>query len=128
LGNEIHSGGGRLRGLPPRRFSAAQSSLVEKYIHANLGYELNLFDLANLVRLSPRQFFRIFSNTYRMTPHKYMMNERVARAKELMLRGQRLADIAAALGFTSRSHFSYVFRVATGMSPRRFRQQHRSYR
>jgi hypothetical protein len=56
LNYEIQSFGGRgkLRGLPPPRFSAVHAWLVEKYIHANLGCELDLFDLASLVRLSPR--------------------------------------------------------------------------
>jgi len=130
LEDEIQNLGrrGKLRGLRPRRFSAAHASLVENYIHANLDRELNLFDLASVVRLSRRQFFRMFSNTYWTTPHRYVMNERVARAKELMLRGKRLAEIAAALGFANRRHFSCLFREATGMSPTRFLQEHRSRR
>jgi AraC family transcriptional regulator len=94
------------------------------YIHANLDCKLNLFDLANLVQLRPRQFFRIFSNTFDTTPHRYVMNERVAQAKELLLSGQLLVEIATVLGFANQSHFSGVFRNATGMSPGRFRREH----
>jgi hypothetical protein len=53
-----------------------------------------------------------------------VMNERVARAKELLLRGQLLVEIAAVLGFANQSHFRGVFRKATGMSPGRFRREH----
>jgi AraC family transcriptional regulator len=107
---------------PLRQFSAAEARRVEEYIHANLDCQLTLFDLANLVQLSPRQFFRIFSSTFGTTPHKYIMSQRVARAKELISKGQLLVEVAAMLGFASQSHFSGAFRRFTGMSPGRFRQ------
>jgi AraC-like DNA-binding protein len=50
------------------------------------------------------------------------MKQRVARAKELISKGQPLVEIAAELGFASQSHFSGVFRKVTGVSPGRFRQ------
>jgi AraC family transcriptional regulator len=109
---------------PLRQFSAAEGRLVEEYIHANLDCQVTLFDLANLVQLSPRQFFRIFSNTFTTTPHKYIMNHRVVRAKELISKGQLLVEVAAALGFASQSHFSGAFRKSTGTSPGRFRQDY----
>lgn len=115
--------------LPNRQslqFSEPQIRLLMDYIHANLDCEVSLFDLANLVQLRPRQFFRKFSNTFGTTPHQFIMNERVARAKELLSRGQLLADIAARLGFASQSHFSAVFRKVTGIPPGRFRREFRS--
>jgi AraC family transcriptional regulator len=77
----------RAVGKPFKQFSETQAHLMMDYIHANLDCKLNLFDLANLVQLRPRQFFRIFSNTFDTTPHRYVMNERVAQAKELLLSG-----------------------------------------
>ena len=91
-------------------------------LRANLDEEINLVDLACLVDLSPRQFFRIFSTTFGTRPHRYIVKERVALAKELIVRGQLLVEIASVLGFASQSHFSGVFRKVTGMSPGRFRQ------
>jgi AraC family transcriptional regulator len=108
---------------PIRRFSAEQARRVADYIQANLDGELNLFDLAELVHLSPRQFFRIFWNTFGTTPHRYIVEERVAQAKELIAKGRLLVDIAAKLGFASQSHFTGVFRQVTGMSPGRFRRE-----
>jgi AraC family transcriptional regulator len=105
-----------------RRFSGRQIRRLVEYIRANLSEDLNLFQLANLVDISPRQFFRLFSNTFGSTPHRYLMNEKVARAKELLGAGLLLVEIAATLGFANQSHFTHVFRKATGMSPGRFRQ------
>jgi transcriptional regulator GlxA family with amidase domain len=107
---------------PLPQFSTAKTGRVVAYIDANLDCALSLYDLANLVQLSSRQFFRTFLNTFGTTPHGYVMKERVARAKELISKGQPLVEIAAELGFASQSHFSGVFRKVTGVSPGRFRQ------
>jgi AraC family transcriptional regulator len=109
---------------PPRQLSAAQAQRVVGYIHANLHCNMHLSDLADLVQLSPRQFFRTFSNSFGTTPHQYIMNKRVAEAKGLLSQGQSLVEVAALLGFASQSHFCGVFRRATGLSPGRFRQEH----
>jgi AraC-like DNA-binding protein len=53
------------------------------------------------------------------------MNERVTMARELISKGQALAEIAVEVGFANQSHFCGVFRKITGMSPGRFRQEHR---
>jgi len=105
-----------------RKFSELQARRVLDYIHANIDGELSVFDLAQLAKISPRQFIRIFSTTFGTTPHRYILNERVAQAKELIAKGLLLADIAANLGFASQSHFSSVFRKVTGMPPGQFRQ------
>jgi methylphosphotriester-DNA--protein-cysteine methyltransferase len=64
-------------------------------IHSNLDCELSINILANLGQLSPRQFFRRFPNTFGITPHRYIMEERMAHAKKLLLSGQPLGEIAA---------------------------------
>jgi AraC family transcriptional regulator len=108
---------------PLRLFADSETRRVAEYIQANLDGELSLLDPAKLVQLSPRQFLRTFSNTFGMTPHRYIVNERVAQAKELIAKGRLLVDIAAKLGFANQSHFTGVFRKVTGMSPGRFRQE-----
>ena len=68
-------------GKPLRKFSEVEARRVMDYIHANLDHALSLSDLAAIVQLSPRHFFRIFSNTFGTTPHRYILDERVAQAK-----------------------------------------------
>jgi AraC family transcriptional regulator len=94
---------------------------VADYIDANLDGALNILALSNLVHLSPRHYVRIFSNTFGTTPHRYIMNQRVGRAKELISKGRSLVEVAAVVGFASQSHLSFAFRQTTGMSPGRFR-------
>jgi AraC family transcriptional regulator len=106
-----------------KRFSRSQVKQLVDYITTNLGSEVSLSDLADLVQMSPRQFFRFFSSTFGSTPHQYLLNQRVRRARELLSGGSLPVDIAHSLGFSSQSHFTQVFRKMTGTSPGRFRQE-----
>jgi AraC-like DNA-binding protein len=112
----------RSENKPSPQLSTAQARQLVDHIHANLDGDLRLFELAKLVRFSPRQFVRIFANTFGTSPHQFIMKERVDRAKPLLSHGLLLVEIASALGFASQSHFSGAFRRATGMSPGRFRR------
>ena len=106
---------------PVRRLSEREARRVVAYIDANLDGALNMLELSNLVQLSPRQYVRVFSNTFGTTPHRYVMNQRVGRAKELISKGRSLVEVAAVVDFASQSHLSFAFRQSTGMSPGRFR-------
>ena len=109
-----------------QRLLRTQAERLEDYIRANIGADLSLYNLAHLVEMSPRQFFRIFSTTFGTTPHRYIMMVRVTHAKERLTAGHLLTEIAANLGFASQSHFTSVFRKMTGISPGRFQQDNRT--
>ena len=55
--------------VPARKFPEPEARRVVDYIHSNIDRELSLVDLAQLAKISPRQFVRIFSNTFGTTPH-----------------------------------------------------------
>jgi AraC family transcriptional regulator len=110
-----------------RQFRQEHARRLVEFIRANLAHDLTLGDMADLVDMSPRQFFRLFSSTFGSTPHRYVVSERVSRAKELLAAGLSLVEIAHSLGFASQSHFTNVFSRITGLSPGRFRQETVSY-
>jgi AraC family transcriptional regulator len=105
------------------RFSDSQIKSLTDYISANMAHELSLTELAELLNLTPRQFFRLFSNTYRQTPYRYLMHERVRRAKELLSAGSSPADIANVVGFENQDHFKQMFKRIAGTSPSRFKRE-----
>jgi AraC family transcriptional regulator len=106
-----------------RRFREEQARRLVEYIRTNLAEDLTLGEMADVVDMSPRQFFRLFSSTFESTPHRFVVNERISRAKELLAAGLSLVEIAHTLGFASQSHFTNVFSKITGLSPGRFRQE-----
>lgn len=115
-------------GIPAGRrptLSTSQLRRVRKYVHAHLSDELSLVELANVARLSAHYFSRLFKNTVGTTPHRYVLVERVEESKRLLAKGQLpIKDVATALGFASQSHFTDVFRKATGTTPAHYRLHH----
>jgi AraC family transcriptional regulator len=57
-----------------------------------------------------------------MSPHQYLIRQRVERAKQLLKqREQAIASVAMDCGFANQSHFAKCFRQYTGMNPKQFR-------
>jgi AraC family transcriptional regulator len=104
-------------GLPPHRLKAALA-----YIDANLKEAIRLCDLAKVAGLSAQHFCRMFKVSVGMTPHRYITEQRVERAKDMLRDGRMsLVDVALETGFPSQSHFGCTFRKVTGVTPGRFR-------
>lgn len=103
-----------------QKLSSLQVRRVAEYVDANIRYDINLDALAKSVSLSPRQFVRLFANTFGSSPLQYVMNKRVDRAMEFLATGLPISAVAQKLGFSSPSHFSKVFRKTTGSPPSRF--------
>ncbi len=64
----------------------------------------------------------LFSETEGITIEKYLIAQRVERAKELLTYGElSLKQIADKLGYSSTAHLSAQFKQVTGMTPSRFK-------
>jgi AraC family transcriptional regulator len=91
---------------------------VLDYIHENSHEELRLEELAQIARMSVFHFARRFRAQVGVSPHRYVMEQRVQRAKDLLGLGSRtVAEVAAESGFSNAHHFARAFRRHTGMSP-----------
>ena len=67
-----------------------------------------------------------FAATVGMTPFRYVMTRRLARARELLERtGRSALDIALDVGFKTPSHFAFRFRREFGVTPRAIRRDAR---
>ncbi len=109
-------------GLPPR-----QLSQVLDYIDTYLDRNIKLADLAQLLDISSFHFSRLFKQSIGITPHQYLSQQRVERAKQLLKTTDRLiVDIALECGFTSHSHLSKQFRQLTSMTPKAYRITYKS--
>lgn len=83
---------------------------------------ITIEDLSRAVALSPYYLIRAFKHTYRQTPHQYLIQQRIAKAKEL-LRNTTLpvTEICIAVGFESLGSFSTLFSKVAGISPSAYR-------
>jgi AraC family transcriptional regulator len=94
-------------------------SLVTDYINDYLERELSLNELAAIAQLSPYYFSRAFKESTGVSPHQYVIKQRVKRAKQLLLQGKMsLNDIALACGFSHQSHLNRHFKRLTGVTPK----------
>jgi AraC-like DNA-binding protein len=82
----------------------------------------SLAEIAGPLRLHPTSFCRAFKQSTGRSPHRYLLEHRVKRAKEMMKDPSlTLTRIAMDCGFSCSSQFSVVFKRITGVSPRNYR-------
>ena len=78
--------------------------------------------VAAQVGLSTFHFARAFKLATGESPHQYLIERRLARAKEALIYTERsLTDIAISCGFSSQSHMTTAFRRHVSVTPLRFR-------
>jgi AraC family transcriptional regulator len=112
---------------PPRSMGGLSSRrlrLVLEYIEDTLSQPIRLRELAALARISARHFERAFRQSTGSSPHGYVIDRRLHRARDLLINQPELPieQIALRLGFSSSSHFSSAFRRRTGLAPTDFRK------
>lgn len=105
------------RWMTPRRLSRAVD-WAEAHLHA----PVSIADWAGALDLSVRFFSRAFRAALAQSPHDYLIDRRIARARrEIAAGAPSLAAIAAGAGFASHAHMSAVFKARLGAPPRAFR-------
>lgn len=110
--------------LPTYEGGLSQRQLLHilDYIHEHLDRDIKLADLADRLGISQFHFSDLFKQSLGITPHQYLLQQRVERAKQLLKEGDRsIIDIAFLCGFNSHSHLSKQFRQLTGMTPKAYR-------
>ncbi len=105
------------RGVSPLRRHDLRRAI--EFIHAHLSRNVTLAEIAAVEHLSQFHFQRLFKQVYGVSPHQYIIEQRVRRAQEL-LRNPRLTvnEVALAVGFNNHSHLIRHFKRLTGATPR----------
>lgn len=108
-----------------RYFKEYMSEAVE-YIEEHLqDEELSIVSVAGHVYLNPVYFGRVFKNTFHMTFKKYLMKQRMERAKTLLEKENRsIGDICEAVGIHNPSYFSHLFKQYTGKLPSEYKKEY----
>jgi len=102
---------------------SARLRRIQELIHAKMQDDLSLDEMAQSVGLSTAHFARMFRKSTGETPHRFVLRQRLERAKA-MLRAPdaRVLDVAVACGFKTQQHFAQVFRELWGVSPTEYRR------
>lgn len=103
-----------------------QERRAKELLAANLTGGITLADLAKACELSIRHFTRAFRGSTGLSPHGWLLQLRIEKAKSLLTNSRRmLADIALECGFADQSHFTRAFQRAVGLSPGAWQRLHR---
>lgn len=91
---------------------------VEELIEARLAERISVSDMAGACGLSTGFFLRAFKAATGRTPHRFLMDRRIARARRLLM-DERLGagEVAYRAGFSSQAHMATAFKRALGVSP-----------
>lgn len=109
---------------PPsaRSLTRRRLRIVEELIEAHLSETLSISDMAGACRLSTGFFIRAFQSAIGQTPHRFLMERRIAYARRLLCGGRdRASDVAFRAGFSGQAHMTTVFRRVLGMTPSAYR-------
>ncbi|MEH1829264.1 MAG: AraC family transcriptional regulator [Nostoc sp.] len=97
---------------------------ITDYIHDYLYQDLKLIELSTIAQLSPYYFLRLFKQRMGITPHQYILQRRIEKAKHLLQHSNlSIADIATQTGFSDQSHLTKCFKRQVGVTPKQLRQE-----
>jgi AraC family transcriptional regulator len=106
------------RGVTQRLLSA-RTSIQTGYLRA-----LHCAELARDASMSRFHFIRSYTQAFGVSPYRELINVRIDRASEVLEHTRmRVAQIAAATGFTSPAAFAEAFRRERGCSAREWRRR-----
>jgi AraC family transcriptional regulator len=107
------------------RLAPWQLRRATEYIIERLSEPVGLKELADITRLSQSQFGRAFKASTGISPHRWQLKARIAKAKGLLLSGSLThAQIALVTGFAEQSHFCRVFKMIVGTTPAAWQRDH----
>ena len=96
------------------------------FIDRHYARPLTVERLAAMAGLSPFHFIRAFRAAFGQTPHRYLRDRRIERAKELLITTPLpVTEICDQIGFQSLGSFSTLFRRLARETPAEFRAKRR---
>jgi len=113
----------RQKSRAERRMTSRRLTRILDHFEARLAEDIRLADLARDSGLSEAYLARTFREATGTTLHAALMERRIARARRLIeaaaRRGEpmRLAEVAAATGFSTHAHMTTAFRRVLGITP-----------
>lgn len=116
------------KGLKPSKGGLApwQKRRAAELLRENLDGRIRLADVARECGLSVSHFARSFKVSFGASTHQWLMQQRIDRAKQLVMHtDMALTEIAIRSGFSDQAAFTHCFREYVGISPGKWRREMR---
>lgn len=92
-------------------------ALAREYLEDDPAGNVSLEELSRIAHLSSYHLCRVFKKEVGIPPHAYQINVRLDRAKDLLLGGWTISEVAYRTGFYDQSHFTHSFKRLVGVTP-----------
>ncbi|KEA62609.1 Transcriptional regulator, AraC family [Marinobacterium lacunae] len=97
------------------------ASAGRDFLHAHLYNDVGLSDMAQTLGTDRFRLNRAFKAAYGLSPHAYLIQLRLVRARQLLGLGVPPAEVAAELCFSDQSHLGRWFKRAYYLTPADYR-------
>jgi AraC-like DNA-binding protein len=106
------------RRSPPRALPFRNTlGRVRDFIHAEYRRTIRLAELQEISGYGKYKLITSFRAVYGQPPYELVVALRVADARRRLARGESLASVALAVGFTDQSHLNRQFKRLVGVTP-----------
>jgi AraC family transcriptional regulator len=103
--------------------SGTKLDRVLAHIHQNSTNNISLSTLARIAGFTPHHFSAFFTKATGLSPHQYVLRERIERAKSYLEDdAHSILQVSMLTGFRTQGHFAKVFRRLVGTTPSGFRE------
>jgi AraC family transcriptional regulator len=112
------------RARPPIALDMTRLRRVIDFVEAHVDGDIGVDDLASVACLSPFHFSRAFKEATGLTPHRFISQRRLQRARLLLETSElSIADVALMASFSSQASFTRAFSRIIGLSPGQYRKR-----
>lgn len=96
---------------------------IIELFHSRFADDIGLDELARELDCTPYHLIRFFKKAVGLSPHAYLVQLRLEKAKRLLNRGVSIVDAALETGFADQSHLTRHFKAKFGVPPGIYRRQ-----
>jgi two-component system response regulator YesN len=103
-----------------KRHSAIEYSCL--YMEKHYGRDLSLQEVAEKAEMNPTYFSLLFKEKMGQSYIKYLTSIRMEKAKNFLLKGEKVTVVSEKVGYNSHRHFSVIFKKYFGVPPGHFKE------
>ena len=94
---------------------------VAEYLRTHCAHAISLEALSQQTGYSAGHLIRAFKQHYGLTPHAYLINQRIQLGQAALRQGQPIVEAALTAGFNDQPHFQRTFKRLVAATPNQYR-------